>query len=351
MMTKKLRVVHYINQFYAQFGGEDTAGMGIVVKEEAMGPGLLINKFLGDAGEIVGTICCGDNFIAENLEAVTAQVVEKIAAFQPDLFIAGPGFNAGRYGLACGSVTAAVRKQLKIPAVTGLFEENPGAELYSGLCYIIGTENNARHMAKAVKDVTDFALKLASGAEIGTAKEEGYLGTGPVRNINYHISDPTRAINMALDKFFGRKFVTEVPMPQREILPASKLQKPLSHCKIALVTDGGLVPLGNPDRMVPVNSVKFAVYPIAGKERLDPKEYEVKHQGYDNSYVLADPNRLVPVDAMRDLEKKGVIGKLADWFYTTAGVMTTLENGKKFGRGIAELLKKDGVDAVILTST
>lgn len=31
--------------------------------------------------------------------------------------------------------------------------------------------------------------------------------------------------------------------------------------------------------------------------------------------------------------------------------MTTLENGKKFGRGIAELLKKDGVDAVILTST
>lgn len=75
MMTKKLRVVHYINQFYAQFGGEDTAGMGIVVKEEAMGPGLLINKFLGDAGEIVGTICCGDNFIAENLEAVTAQVV------------------------------------------------------------------------------------------------------------------------------------------------------------------------------------------------------------------------------------------------------------------------------------
>ena len=156
---------------------------------------------------------------------------------------------------------------------------------------------------------------------------------------------------MALDKFFGRKFVTEVPMPQREILPASKLQKPLSQCKIALVTDGGLVPLGNPDRMVPVNSVKFSVYPIARKERLDPKEYEVKHQGYDNSYVLADPNRLVPVDAMRDLEKKGVIGKLADWFYTTAGVMNTLENGKKFGRGIAELLKKDGVDAVILTST
>ena len=350
-MNKKLRVVHYINQFYAQYGGEDTAGMGIVTKAEAVGPGLLIDQYLGSACEIVGTVICGDNFIAENLGPVTDQIVEEIKKFEPDLFIAGPGFNAGRYGLACGSVTAAVRKKLRIPAVTGLFEENPGAELYSGLCYIVGTENNARHMGDAVKKMVDFALRLAYHEEIGNPKDEGYLGTGPVRDINYRVSGPTRAIDMALNKFYGRPFITEVPMPQREIVPPSRLEKPLSQTKVALVTDGGLVPLGNPDRMVPVNSVKFAVYPIEGKERLDAKDYEVKHQGYDNSFVLQDPNRLVPVDAMRDLEKKGVIGKLADQFYTTAGVMTTLENGKKFGKGIAELLKKDGVGAVLLTST
>ena len=140
-------------------------------------------------------------------------------------------------------------------------------------------------------------------------------------------------------------------MPQKEIIPPSKLKKPLSEAKVALVTDGGLVPKGNPDHMVPVNSVKFAVYPIAGKERLESKDYEVRHQGYDNSFVLEDPNRLVPVDAMRDLEHQKVFGKLADQFYTTAGVMTTLENGKKFGTQIAQLLQKDGVDAVLLTST
>ena len=42
-MSKKLRIVHYINQFYGQYGGEDTAGMGIVVKDCAVGPGLLFN--------------------------------------------------------------------------------------------------------------------------------------------------------------------------------------------------------------------------------------------------------------------------------------------------------------------
>ena len=172
-----------------------------------------------------------------------------------------------------------------------------------------------------------------------------------MRDINYRVSGPTRAIDMALAKFYGKPFITEVPMPIKEIIPASKLDKPMNQVKIAIVTDGGLVPLGNPDRMVPVNSVKFAVYSIEGKDRLDGKDYEVKHQGYDNSFVLKDPNRLVPVDALRALEQQGVIGKLADQFYTTAGVMTSLENGKKFGKSIAEMLKNDQVDAALLTST
>lgn len=137
----------------------------------------------------------------------------------------------------------------------------------------------------------------------------------------------------------------------KEVVPPSKLKKPINKATIALVTDGGLVPKGNPDRMVPVNSIKFAVYSISGKEKLYPADYEVKHQGYDNSFVLADPNRLVPVDAMRELERKGKIGKLYEYFFTTAGVMTTLENAKKFGRGIADKLLEANVDAVILTST
>lgn len=350
-MDKKLRVVHYINQFYAGFGGEDTAGMDMVTTDTAVGPGLLIDQYLAGAGEVVGTVICGDTCFAENLDAATAKALDAIRAFAPDIFIAGPGFNAGRYGLACGALTAAVRRELKIPAVTGLYAENPGAELYSSLCYIIGTENNARHMERAVREVTAFALKLAAKQSIGLPKDEGYLGTGPVPEINYHVSGPTRAVDMALDKFYGRPFATEVPMPQRDIVPPSVLDKPLRECKIAIVTDGGLVPRGNPDRMVPVNSVKFASYSVAGKDRLDAPDYEVKHQGYDNAYVLQDPNRLVPVDALRDLERQGVIGALADRFYTTAGVMTSLENGKRFGCDIAALLRKDGVDAVILTST
>lgn len=44
----KLRVVHYLNQFFAGVGGEAMANQGPGVKEGAVGPGMLVNRLLGD---------------------------------------------------------------------------------------------------------------------------------------------------------------------------------------------------------------------------------------------------------------------------------------------------------------
>jgi len=351
VMDKKYRVVHYINQFYGGYGGEDTAGMGIVVKEQPVGPGLALKGMFGNKAEIVATIICGDNHIAENLETVVPEVVEIVKKYKPDIFIAGPGFNAGRYGMACGATTAAVAKALKIPSVTALYSENPGTDLNKNRCYILKTENNARHMKDAIKKVVDFSLHLMSGEIIGDGKKEGYHGSGPAVEIDYSIPASKRAIKMLLAKYNKEPFRTEVVMPNHEEIPVPILGKPLSEARIALVTDGGLVPIGNPDRMVVTNSTSFKFYSIKGKDKLNSEDYEVRHQGYDNAFVVADPNRLVPVDAMRSLEKEGFIGSLFDSYFMTAGVMTPMEMGKKFGEGIAEKLKENNVDAVILTST
>ena len=76
-----------------------------------------------------------------------------------------------------------------------------------------------------------------------------------------------------------------------------------------------------------------------------------RHDGFSASFANADPNRIVPVDVMRGLEKEGVIGKLHEYYYTTAGTGASLLNGEAFGRGIAETLSKAGVDAAIMVST
>jgi glycine reductase len=60
---------------------------------------------------------------------------------------------------------------------------------------------------------------------------------------------------------------------------------------------------------------------------------------------------LVPLDAMRELEREGVIGKLHDEFISTSGLANPLSNTRRMGREMAERVKQLGIDAVILTST
>ena len=118
-----------------------------------------------------------------------------------------------------------------------------------------------------------------------------------------------------------------------------------------LITDGGLVPKGNPDRIEGTAATRWGAYKIEGRDDLRGEDYEVSHGGYDTRFVQEDPDRLVPLDAMREMEKDGVIGKLHEEFISTCGRSNPLSNTPRLGREIAEKIKKDGVDAVILTST
>lgn len=349
-MSKK-RVVHYMNQFYAGMGGEDTASVWLSVKDGPVGPGRALQKDLGEDYEIVKTIICGDNTIVEKGEEILPQIVQIVKDASPDLFVAGPGFNAGRYGQACGSTVAAVTEQLKIPAVTALYSENPGTDLYKNRGYILLSDNNARKMAETLNRIALFAKRLVNGDAVKDGQTEGYHGTGPAVIIDYSAPASQRGVDMLLAKFIGKPFKTEVVMPNHEQIPVPVLNKPLSQCKVAIVTDGGLVPKGNPDHQVPTNSKAFKEYSIKGMETLNAEDWEVSHQGYNNAFVLADPNRLVPVDALRTLTESGQVGSLNDTIFSTAGVMTPMEKCKAFGEGIAKRLKDEGVDAVIETST
>lgn len=168
--------------------------------------------------------------------------------------------------------------------------------------------------------------------------------------INYHTPAPKRCLDMLLDKYYGRVYQTEVLMmsPEQTLIPA--LKKKLSDVEILLVTDGGLVPCSNPDHIPCTNAKRFGIYDITGKDALESENYEVCHQGYDTSYVREDPDRLVPVDVMRELEREHVIGKLHDAFLSTTGVMTSVEGSRRIGEQIAAYAVNNKVDAVIISS-
>jgi len=351
MAEKKYRVVHYINQFYAGIGGEEKANIPPQMKEGIVGPGKPLQDALGEEGEIVATMICGDSYFAENIEAVAASVVESLSPYKPDVFVAGPAFNAGRYGIACGAACSAVSKTLGIPVVTAMYEENPALELYRKEIYAIPTAKSAVGMAEAISKMAGFVRKLGFGQEIGLPEEEGYFPRGIRVNRFASQTGAERAVDMLMAKLKGEPFKTEYAMPTFERVPPSSAVKNMSSATIALVTSGGIVPLGNPDRIEAASASKFAEYNIEGVNDLTADAYQTCHGGYDPVYANEDPDRVLPLDAMRDLEKEGAIGKLYDRYYVTVGNATSVANAQKFGREIAEKLIAADVDGVILTST
>ena len=58
----KIRVVQYINQFFAQIGGEEKADIPAELREGPVGPGLAFNQAWGEEAEVVATIICGDSY-------------------------------------------------------------------------------------------------------------------------------------------------------------------------------------------------------------------------------------------------------------------------------------------------
>jgi len=345
------RIIHYINQFYAGIGGEEKADVTPEIREGVVGPGMALKAALGTDAEIVATVVCGDSYFASNMEKASAEILDMMKKYKPDAVVAGPAFNAGRYGTACGALCEAVVKQLGIPAVSGMYPENPGVEMYKKSFYIVETPDSAAGMRKAVPAMAGLVLKLLKGEHIGTPAEEGYIERGVRKNKFYDKLAAERAVDMFTAKLKGEPFVTEYPMPVFDRVAPNPAVKDMKNAVIALVTSGGICPKGNPDHIEASSASKFGEYDITGVMDLTSDGYCTAHGGYDATYADQDADRVLPVDVLRDMEKEGVFKKLHNKFYTTVGNGTAVASAKKFGAEIARRLIADGVTAVILTST
>ena len=331
-----MRVVHYVNQFFGGIGGEEKANIPVEVREGPVGPGRLLQQLLGDQGSVVATIICGDNHINEEPEALKA-VVQALREARPDVVIAGPAFDAGRYGLACGAVCQAA-EEIGIPAVTAMEPENPGVISYRRSVVMVPTDAGPAEMQSILSQMQRIALKLGAGEELGPAEEEGYLPRGIRKLATRQGPGYKRALAMLVKKLNGQPFVSEVPFQSPEnVSPAAALPD-LSRATIALVSTGGLIPKGNPDRMVAGNADRYHAYSIEGLASLTSDRWEAFHSGYYNQIASDNPNYILPLSHLRHLESEGIIGQVCSHLFTMAGVSTPVA-------------KEKSVDACILVAT
>lgn len=350
-MTKTLRIVHYINQFFAGLGGEEHAEHPPERRAGPVGPGRALQQALGAEAEIVATLVCGDNYFSKAPDQAAEELIALVRDDRADVLIAGPAFDSGRYGMACGRMCVAAQDWLGIPAVTGLLPENPAVDVYAPYTYIVPTGNTAATLRAAVPSLTRLALKLGRGEPLGQPAAEGYLPRGLRRNVFVDETAARRAVRLLLRKVAGEPYESELRVPVYDrVRPAPPIGD-LRQVTLAVGTEGGTVPLGNPDRLEHVRATHWHKYPVAGLPSLPAGQYESAHGGYDARFANADPNRMVPLDSLRELERAGMFARLDDYMYVTVGCGMPIARATEIGQSIAEEMKSKGIHGMIMTAT
>ena len=341
-----MRIVHYVNQFYAGLGGEDSAGIGPRILDGTVGPGRLLSQVLGDEHQIVATLVCGDDHAASNA-AVAQELLEMARSAHAELLVAGPAFGSGRYGLACARLVAAAHAA-GLPALASMHPDNPGMSDAAD-APVIAAGATSRQMRPTLQTVASAIAKLATGAALTAA--DGRVT--PAARIGRLVEQRSaaRAVELVLRRLGGDREATEIPVGGFDVVdPAGPVDK-AANVTVALVTEGAVVPAGNPDRLESARATRWLRYQIDGMDALASGEWESVDGGFATTAANADPNRLLPLDAARTLEREGVIGQLHDEFLVTVGNGTSVATARRLGVEWAAELRKAGVQAAILTAT
>ena len=145
-------------------------------------------------------------------------------------------------------------------------------------------------------------------------------------------------------------------IPERDFegtIPWKPLEKPISETTFALVTSAGISCTGD----TPFDMEREKSEPSWGDPtyRKIPRGVgetgiRVDHLHINTSYILQDINVILPIDRFAELEKEGVIGRLADTHYSFYGFQW---NGNGFldqaVAPMAEQMAAEQVEAVFLT--
>jgi D-proline reductase (dithiol) PrdB len=135
--------------------------------------------------------------------------------------------------------------------------------------------------------------------------------------------------------------------------PWTPLAEPLSEATLALVTSAGISLKTDP----PFDMEREKKEPTWGDRsfRIIPREttgadINVNHLHINTGWITQDINVILPLARMSELEREGVVGRLAPTAYSFYGFQwENTDFLTEAIKPISEQMRKEGVDAVVLT--
>jgi glycine reductase complex component B subunit gamma len=341
-----MKIVHYVNQFFAGMGGEDSAGTGPELRDGAVGPGRKLASLLGEEHEIVATAVCGDDYAASHPE-FAADLIAQARERGAEMVVAGPAFTSGRYGMACARIALAA-SEAGLPALAAMHPENPGLGEAAGTA-VVESGATSRHMRDSLDRLAAAMRKVAAGEQL--TAQDGRIGPIARTNRLADRSGAERAVALVLTRLGGDREASEIPLPDFDSVTPAAPVADITEALVALVTEGGFVPAGNPDRLESARASKWVRHSLDGLDSAETGTFESVHGGFSTQWANADPNRILPLDVAREMEREGAIGRLHGEYLGTTGNGTTVADARRFGMEWAAELRQAGIQAAILTAT
>ncbi len=121
---------------------------------------------------------------------------------------------------------------------------------------------------------------------------------------------------------------------------------PLAKRRVAIVTTAGIHRAGDDPYADGAASSDYRVIP----GNVNAADLVMSHlsSNFDRTGFQQDANVVFPIDRLRELGAGGVIGSVADFHYAFMGA-ARLPGLEPKARQVAGMLKRDAVDAVLLT--
>lgn len=149
-----------------------------------------------------------------------------------------------------------------------------------------------------------------------------------------------------------RMIETWIKMEEPRPIPWTPLSKPLSECKVAMISSGGIAmkdekPFDQEgERQNPWwGDPSHRIIPKTASE----KDVEIYHLHINPAFARQDINCLLPIQRLNELEEAGEIGSAAESHYSIMGYLLKPEEMLEQSiPAIIQQLKNEQVDAVVL---
>ena len=146
-----------------------------------------------------------------------------------------------------------------------------------------------------------------------------------------------------------RKTLSFFPCMEFDATPWVPLAKDLSKCKVALISTAGLHLRGDKPFVTDLKGgdPSFRVIP-SNSSSADILQSHVSI-GFDHTGFYKDINIAFPIDRLRELVERGVIGSVSENYYSFMGALRDMRRVvDDTGPQVAQRLKDEGVDLAFL---